>query len=172
MDMSCQLAHTQCGTPLYMSPEMCRGHAYSRAADTWAVGCVLFELMTLTPPWEKQAGGRGAGLGGLLRQISTSQLQIDVPGLRSHYSRELCELLVALLAKNPNERPDLATVRDGPLLQNARRNAKPTSPPGLDCRRRRTGSMPLPVAHPRPRHGFTHCRAEVCMEEYCRRLQH
>jgi serine/threonine protein kinase len=129
MDMSCQLAHTQCGTPLYMSPEMCRGHAYSRAADTWAVGCVLFELMTLTPPWEKQAGGRGAGLGGLLRQISTSQLQIDVPALRSHYSRELCELLVALLAKNPNERPDLATVRDGPLLQNARRNAKPTSPP-------------------------------------------
>ena len=33
---SCQLAQTQCGTPLYMSPEMCRGQQYSRAADVWA----------------------------------------------------------------------------------------------------------------------------------------
>merc|ERR1719453_952654 len=29
MQASGQLALTQCGTPLYMAPEMCRGHAYS-----------------------------------------------------------------------------------------------------------------------------------------------
>ena len=54
------LAHTQCGTPLYMSPEMARGQSYSRAADAWAVGCIMYEMMTLTAPWIGQLGARAA----------------------------------------------------------------------------------------------------------------
>ena len=38
------LAKTLCGTPLYMSPELCAGETYNRAADVWALGCVLFEV--------------------------------------------------------------------------------------------------------------------------------
>ena len=38
------LAKTLCGTPLYMSPEICAGETYNRAADVWALGCVLFEV--------------------------------------------------------------------------------------------------------------------------------
>ena len=45
------LAQTQCGTPLYMSPELCLGQEYNRAADVYATGCILYELMTLTAPW-------------------------------------------------------------------------------------------------------------------------
>ena len=36
-----------CGTPFYMSPEQMSSHSYSYPADLWALGCVLFELITL-----------------------------------------------------------------------------------------------------------------------------
>jgi len=130
LQQSCQLAQTQCGTPLYMSPEMCRGQAYTKAADVWAVGCVLLEMMTLIPPWQSRAeeAGRGHGLGGLLRQISTAQIKVDVPALRVHYSRELCDLLTSLLARSPAARPSLQTITEHPLLHQ-RRASSPRSPP-------------------------------------------
>ena len=35
-----------------MSPELCSGAEYSVAADIWATGCLLYEVMTLQSPWE------------------------------------------------------------------------------------------------------------------------
>lgn len=35
------------GTPYYMSPELCQGVKYNFKSDIWAVGCVIFELLTL-----------------------------------------------------------------------------------------------------------------------------
>ena len=51
IEATCALAKTQCGTPVYMSPELCLGQDYNRGADVYALGCILYELMTLTPPW-------------------------------------------------------------------------------------------------------------------------
>ncbi|XP_072324098.1 serine/threonine-protein kinase Nek9-like [Scyliorhinus torazame] len=42
------MAETCVGTPYYMSPELCQGEKYNFKSDIWAVGCVLFELLTLT----------------------------------------------------------------------------------------------------------------------------
>ena len=40
---------TQVGTPLYMSPEVLKRERYDAKTDVWSLGCVLYELMNLTP---------------------------------------------------------------------------------------------------------------------------
>ena len=42
-----ELARTNVGTPLYMSPELCSGEGYGQKNDIWALGCVLYEMMSL-----------------------------------------------------------------------------------------------------------------------------
>lgn len=41
-----------CGTPETMSPEMVLGHPYGFRHDVWAVGCVLYEIITLSRPFD------------------------------------------------------------------------------------------------------------------------
>jgi eukaryotic-like serine/threonine-protein kinase len=40
------------GTAAYMSPEQAKGRAVTRAADIWAFGCVLYEMLTGRPVFE------------------------------------------------------------------------------------------------------------------------
>jgi mitogen-activated protein kinase kinase kinase len=41
------------GTPMYMSPEVIRGHGTGRlgAVDIWSLGCVILEMATGRRPW-------------------------------------------------------------------------------------------------------------------------
>jgi len=45
-------ARTNVGTPFYMSPEMTNSARYNEKSDIWAVGCLLYELAALRPPFE------------------------------------------------------------------------------------------------------------------------
>lgn len=51
LDARTDMCATFCGSPLYMSPELCSGQPYSFSSDVWALGCISFELMALTSPW-------------------------------------------------------------------------------------------------------------------------
>jgi serine/threonine-protein kinase ULK/ATG1 len=45
------LAKTQCGTPLYMAPEILRGEFYGSKVDVWSLGTIFFEMLTGFSPF-------------------------------------------------------------------------------------------------------------------------
>ena len=45
------------GTPYYMSPEIFKNHPYNDKSDVWALGCLLYELLTLKHAFDAQRYG-------------------------------------------------------------------------------------------------------------------
>ena len=45
------LNYTQTGTPYYASPEVWKDEPYDVKSDVWSLGCVMFEMVTLKPPF-------------------------------------------------------------------------------------------------------------------------
>jgi len=43
---------TMCGTPNYISPEVLERQPYGLQSDLWSLGCILYALLTGTPPFE------------------------------------------------------------------------------------------------------------------------
>ena len=121
------------GTPDYMSPEQVTGHRVTPATDLYALGCVLFELMTGHRPYE------GAN------PMQTMFMHVDAPAPRlaqwlPDVAPELEALLARLLAKAPAERPasaravvdELVTVRalyGGTVAPTPGRSGTPVPPP-------------------------------------------
>jgi serine/threonine protein kinase len=44
-------AHSLCGTPEYLSPEVLDRQGHGTAVDWWNLGMVLYEMLTGLPPW-------------------------------------------------------------------------------------------------------------------------
>jgi serine/threonine protein kinase len=82
------------GTPLYMSPEQCRGAEVDARSDVYALGCMLYELACGRPPFVE--GGLGLILGAHVYQPVRLPREL-VPDL----PEALDKLLQRALAKDP-----------------------------------------------------------------------
>eukprot|EP01062_Namystynia_karyoxenos_P005905 TRINITY_DN12047_c0_g1_i1.p1 TRINITY_DN12047_c0_g1~~TRINITY_DN12047_c0_g1_i1.p1 ORF type:complete len:745 (+),score=250.71 TRINITY_DN12047_c0_g1_i1:89-2236(+) len=86
-----QKAQTECGTQIYMAPEIFRGEPYADRADVWALGCILHELAT------------GSFAFSTVASIVRWELPRNTPQYCQHIVR-------ALLAESPAGRPDMPRV--------------------------------------------------------------
>jgi hypothetical protein len=87
------------GTPLYMSPEQCRGsQVIDRRTDIYSLGCVLYELLTGRAPFVREGAGDLIVAHVTEPPVPPSQLNPSTP-------RALEELTLGMLAKAAEQRP-------------------------------------------------------------------
>lgn len=92
------------GTPAYMAPELLAGSQVTAAVDLYALGLLIFELLTGQLPF------RADGMGELLRQVAQEPAPA-LDGWIEDLPPGLGTLVAALLQKSPSARPaDAATV--------------------------------------------------------------
>ena len=103
------LAETVCGTPYYLSPELVMGQPYNQPADAWAIGVILYELLTLKRPFT------GPNIAALVLKITRCDYDRAALGDSPH-PPELHSLATsdALLAADP-ERMATAVEEEPPL---------------------------------------------------------
>ena len=85
------------GTPRYMAPEQIEGAAVDHRIDIFALGAVLFEILT------GQAAFRGNGIAGLIAAVLTNHPPA-VSSIRTGVTPALDRVVRKCLAKDPGER--------------------------------------------------------------------
>ncbi|XP_030851438.1 serine/threonine-protein kinase Nek8 [Strongylocentrotus purpuratus] len=99
-------AFTVVGTPSYISPELCEGKPYNQKSDMWAIGCVLYELLTLRRAFEAN------NLPALVMKI----MRGSVAPISDRYSDQLKRLLLRMLHLDPDKRPTIDQVMAEPII--------------------------------------------------------
>ena len=82
------MLHTQTGTPYYASPEVWKDRPYDYKSDIWSLGCVLYEMIMLRPPF------KAADMKGLYKKV----ISVDYPPIvGTKYSADLAGLIRLIL---------------------------------------------------------------------------
>ena len=90
------VAHTVCGTPDFMAPEVVRGSGHTRLADVWSWGVLAYELVAGKPPFCE----RGAPPSAVYAAVLSHPTVPDVP----HASQQFGDLTHAVLVEDPARR--------------------------------------------------------------------
>ena len=85
----------QIGTPLYTAPEIWNDQPYNYKCDIWSVGCIIYELATLTLPFA------GDNIDLLYNNIMSRKIK-PIPQL---YSKNLKDIINSMLIFDPLKRP-------------------------------------------------------------------
>ncbi|MFO0614343.1 MAG: serine/threonine-protein kinase [Polyangiaceae bacterium] len=102
------------GTPLYMSPEQCRGRSVDHRSDIYAFGAMIYEMLTGQPPFD----------GETVMDIMVKHMNEPAQAMSRvapHLPRELDDPVLVMLAKKAAARPASAGLALASLVEAARR---------------------------------------------------
>lgn len=114
------LLYTQTGTPYYASPEVWKDQPYDHKSDMWSLGCVLYEMAALKPPF------RAENMEGLYKKVIRGSIRMKLnlflcmigyyPRIPSMYSQDLNNIIRALLQIAPHLRPNCDKILQFPAI--------------------------------------------------------
>jgi len=109
LDATGEMAKTKVGTPCYISPERVEGRPYSYESDVWAMGCLLYELLTTRPAFSAET----------IPEVSKLILAGTMEPFHSDdcVPPELERLTSSILTVATEERPTIQSLLDEDLLQ-------------------------------------------------------
>ncbi|GLH01770.1 Serine/threonine-protein kinase polo [Gryllus bimaculatus] len=94
------------GTPFYMSPEVIQDSLYSEKSDIWSLGCLIYELCALQPPFNS------SNLQQLIRSVQNGRFN-RIP---SDYSDDLHKMISYMLTVEHRSRPNVETILHHPQV--------------------------------------------------------
>ncbi|CAN4086486.1 unnamed protein product [Withania somnifera] len=86
------------GTPMYLSPEAVADNVQECPADIWALGCIVLEMLTGKPPWDRKDD---MDADDVLRKIGGGH---ELPKIPSNLSKEAKDFLKGCFVRNPRYR--------------------------------------------------------------------
>ena len=100
------LCVTQTGTPYYASPEVWKDLPYDKKSDIWSLGCVIYEAITLKPPF------RANDMEGLYKKVTRG----FYPHIPPEYSEEISIVLKTMLQVTPHLRSTCDRILELPIV--------------------------------------------------------
>ena len=88
------MAQTQTGTPYYISPEIWKEQPYDYKCDIWSVGCIIYEICTLRPPFR----------GNSLKELYTNITNGYYLPISNFYSNDIKEIISMMLVTDNKKR--------------------------------------------------------------------
>jgi eukaryotic-like serine/threonine-protein kinase len=107
VDDTAELALTRVGetvgTPTFMSPEQCLAHALDGRADLYSLACVMYQALCGEPPFKAKSP-----LEMMCKHVSEPLPSATEFCCQNEIPRELAEIVLSGLAKDPAARPQTA----------------------------------------------------------------
>ena len=118
-----KVLHTQTGTPYYASPEVWNDAPYSYKSDLWSIGCVIYELCNLRPPFQ------GKDLDELYENVCRGKPE----RINKAYSDELWKMIMMLLQVDVNKRVDCNKFLNSDLIRHKMEEMKKDPNCGIEA---------------------------------------
>ena len=101
------ITQTQIGTPYYISPEVLEEKPYNNKCDVWSVGCIIYEMCTLRPPF------RGTSLTELYRNIKNGYYT----PISNYYSKDMKDLISMMLVVDSHKRASVDDILNSNIVK-------------------------------------------------------
>ena len=105
--MKTSQACTYVGTPIYLAPELWDNQYYDYKCDIWSLGCIIYELCTLKPPFMGSSFKQ-------LKKAVTSGVYKNIP---QNYSNDLKKLISWMIQIDPDKRKSAQELLDSNIIE-------------------------------------------------------